>query len=157
MQAPIRRRIGSYRHCIQSSNELQLERCNNLNILMTRNHKDLIVWQKARRLAVTLYQATSKFPSVEQFGLIAQSRRAGISVLSNISEGAARGTDKEFRHFLYVARGSMAELEAQLLVARDLGYLSDGETLLAEISEVGRLINGLISATNRRASSLANP
>jgi hypothetical protein len=51
----------------------------------------------------------------------------------------------------------MAELEAQLLVARDLGYLSDGETLLAEISEVGRLINGLISATNRRASSLANP
>jgi four helix bundle protein len=123
---------------------------------MSRNHKDLIVWQKVRRLAVNLYQATSKFPSEEQFGLIAQSRRAGISILSNISEGAAWGTHKEFRRFLYIARGSTAELEAQLLVAMDLGYISEKDNLLLDIAEIGRLLNGLISAMNRKMSSRSN-
>ena len=123
---------------------------------MPHHHKNLIVWQQARRLAVAVYHVTSKFPSVEQFGLVAQSRRAGVSILSNISEGAARGTDKEFRQFLYTARGSAAELEAQLLVASDLGYISDDEALLSDIAEIGRLLNGLISATNRRVSSRAN-
>jgi len=123
---------------------------------MSRNHKDLMLWQKARRLAVTVHQATSGFPAEEQFGLVSQCRRAGISILSNVSEGAARGSDKEFRQFLYIARGSVAELEAQALVASDLGFIAIDHPLLADIAEVGRLINGLLAATNRAISSLAN-
>jgi four helix bundle protein len=124
----------------------------------SRSHKDLIVWQKARVLVVAVYHVTTGFPTSERFGLVPQIRRASISILSNISEGAARGTDKEFLHFLYIARGSLAELEAQLLVASDLGYIDSDSPLLADIAEVGRLINGLITATNGTSSlsSVAN-
>ena len=121
-----------------------------------RNHKELIVWQKARRLAVEVYRATLKFPDFDRNALILQTRRAGISVLSNISEGAARGSDREFRQFLYIARGSLAELEAQMLVADELGFLPPDSKLLAQIGEVGRLINGLISATSKSLSPPAN-
>ena len=118
-----------------------------------RYHKDLIAWQKARRLAVLIYHTTAAFPKTEQHGLMSQTRRAAISVLSNISEGAARGTNKEFRRFLYTARGSLAELEAQLLVAEDLGFLASDITPHSEIAEVGRLINGLLKALQSNLSS----
>jgi four helix bundle protein len=122
----------------------------------TRSHKDLLAWQKARRLVISLYRASATFPSCEQFGLALQCRRAGVSVLTNISEGAARGSDREFRQFLYIARGSLAELEAQTLVASDLGYVGIDDVLHANIAEVGRLINGLVTATQNAMSSPAN-
>lgn len=126
---------------------------------MSRSHKDLIAWQKARILVVSVYRASVGFPPSEFHGLTSQIRRAAISVLSNISEGAARGTDPQFAHFLHVARGSLAELEAQLGVAEELGYLGEFPTVLQDVAEVGRLINGLISATTGRPGStnLANP
>jgi len=74
-------------------------------------------------------------------------RRAAVSVLSNIAEGAARGTNPEFRRFLYIARGSLAELETQLLLAGDLGYLHDSCDR-SDIAEVGRLLNGLIGSVS---------
>ena len=76
-------------------------------------YKGLVVWQKARQLAVAAYKLSDRFPSTKQFALTNQLRRAAISVLSNIAEGAGRRGNKEFRQFLYVSRGSLAELESQ--------------------------------------------
>jgi four helix bundle protein len=125
--------------------------------MVNRHHKDLLAWQKARRLAGTIYRVSTQFPDDEQFGLTSQCRRASISVLSNISEGAGRGSDKEFRQFLYVARGSVAELEAQLLVAADLDFLATEDPVFAEIAEVGRLVNGLTNTLNRALTQSALP
>jgi len=116
-----------------------------------RSYKDLIVWQKARCLAVAVYRQTSQLPSHERFGLTSQMRRAAVSVLSNIAEGAGRGTDSEFRYFLRIARGSLAELETQLLLAGDLGYV-DNSWDAADIAEVGRLLNGLIASISSERS-----
>lgn len=122
----------------------------------TRNHKDLVVWQKARQLAAAVYQLSTQFPTPEQFGLTAQCRRASISILSNIAEGTGRGSDREFRQFLYVARGSIAELESQLLVAADLGLLAAEHPIFSDIAEVGRMLNGLIGAITRTLEEIAN-
>ena len=119
---------------------------------MSRSHKDLIAWQKARLMVASVYRVTAMFPRSEFHGLTGQMRRAAISVLSNIAEGAARGTDAQFVHFLHVARGSLAELEAQLSVARDLEYLPEPSTLLEDAAEVGRLINGLLRTLAARGA-----
>ena len=116
----------------------------------SRSHKDLLVWQKARLTTVSVYQLSSRFPRSEQFALVDQCRRASISVLSNIAEGAGRGGNKEFRQFLYLSRGSLAELESQLLVASDLGFLSADHSVFAELSEIGRMLNGLIASMTRK-------
>ena len=115
----------------------------------TRHHKDLVVWQKARHLAASVYKLSTHFPNHELYGLVSQCRRASISILSNISEGSGRGSDKEFRQFLYIARGSIAELESQLLVASDLAFLSADDSIFPEIAEVGRILNGLIAAISQ--------
>jgi four helix bundle protein len=115
----------------------------------TRSHKDLIVWQKTRLLTVAVYKLSTLFPKSEQFSLVDQCRRASISVLSNIAEGAGRGGDKEFRQFLYLARGSLAELESQLLVSSDLGFVKNEHPIFDDIAEVGRMLNGLIASATR--------
>ncbi len=107
--------------------------------------RNLAVWRRAHALALRCYTACAAFPFAERFGLAAQLRRSAVSVVSNIAEGAGRGRDREFLAFLAISRGSLHELEAQLLLARDLGFVA-GEvagSLEAEIHEVSRMLAGL--------------
>jgi four helix bundle protein len=124
---------------------------------MGESYRDLIAWQKSMRLVVGIYQATRAFPREELYGLSNQLRRAAVSVPSNIAEGQARFSRKEFHHFLSLARGSLAEIETQLLIAQNLGYLSAEQStpLLAEAAELGRIVNGLL-ASIKQASHTRN-
>src|SRR3972149_1714604 len=83
----------------------------------------LVAWQKAYALVLTIYKATSAFPRTEQYGMISQMQRSAVSVPANIAEGPERGHRKDYVRFLALARGSLAELETYLLLARDLGYI----------------------------------
>ena len=114
---------------------------------MSDNYRNLIAWQKAKRLALDIYRCTRKFPRNEIYGLSSQMRRAAVSVPSNIAEGKGRYSQKEFVQFLYHARGSLLELETQLSMARDLEYieLPVFESLESETEELGRILNGLIN------------
>lgn len=107
--------------------------------------KDLIVWQKSHAFVLSIYKATNNFPQSEQFALTSQIRRAAVSISCNVVEGYERGSQKELNRFLLIARGSNAEVQAQLLIAKDLGYLKEKDfAKLAEQSvEVNKLINGL--------------
>jgi four helix bundle protein len=109
------------------------------------SHKDLIVWQKAIKLAGRVYAATRQLPSEERYGLNSQLRRAAVSIPSNIAEGAARKNRAEFLQFLHIARGSLSELETQMLITVQQDLVSSEMAGLEDIAEVGRLLNGLIS------------
>ncbi|MBU0672043.1 MAG: four helix bundle protein [Candidatus Margulisbacteria bacterium] len=85
--------------------------------------KDLIVWQKAYELSLLIYRKTASFPRSETYGLVSQLRRCSVSVPSNISEGYERKGSKEYQRFLNIAKGSLGELETQILLAKDLGYI----------------------------------
>ncbi|HEV2732180.1 MAG TPA: four helix bundle protein [Terriglobales bacterium] len=113
---------------------------------MAKHYKDLIAWQKAMDLVAEIYAATDRFPSRERFSLTDQVRRAAVSVPSNIAEGQAHYNNREFRHFLRHSRGSLAELETQILIAQRVKYLDalEAETLLKRIDELGRILSGLI-------------
>lgn len=113
-----------------------------------RSYKELIAWQKARELVKNIYRCTQTFPSSEMYGLIAQLRRAAVSVPSNIAEGQGRASTGEFKQFLGHARGSLLELETQLQIAQDLEYVSSEKCaiLLQECAEVGRVLNGLMTS-----------
>ncbi len=111
-----------------------------------RSYHDLIAWQKAVALSLKIYQLTAKFPADERFGLISQLRRASVGVPSNIAEGQARLTPGEFRQFLGIARGSLAELDTQLIIAEQLGYLTTPCPLFEQLAEVGRMLSGLLSS-----------
>ena len=113
---------------------------------MATNYKELIAWQKAMALAKAVYRTTAKFPESERFGLVSQLRRAAVSVPSNIAEGQGRLTDGEFRQFLGNARGSLYEVETQLILADSMGFVSAAECaeLNESANEVGRLLNGLL-------------
>jgi four helix bundle protein len=99
-------------------------------------------------LVTDIYSATGTFPKSESFGLIGQLRRAAVSVPSNIAEGQGRRLPGDFKQFLRHARGSLLEIETQLLIARNLKYItaSDSERLLKSTEEVGRVLNGLIGS-----------
>jgi four helix bundle protein len=120
---------------------------------MGRSYRELVAWRKAMKFVIEIYQATQNFPSEERYDLTNQLRRAAVSVPSNIAEGA-RFSQKEFHHFLSIPRGSMAEIETQLCLAKDLQYLSSSKCaeLLANADELGRILNGLIAAIKTRAS-----
>ncbi len=109
-----------------------------------RNHKDLEVWKKSMDLVGNIYQITESFPHKELYGLTNQIRRSAVSVPSNIAEGAARNSKKEFIQFLYIALGSLAELETQIIIASRLEYLCHLDTILEDLKFVRKLINGLI-------------
>jgi four helix bundle protein len=117
-----------------------------------RTHKDLVAWQKAMGLAAEIHRVAPRLPRHELFGLASQMKRAAVSIPSNIAEGAARRTTREFLSFLYIARGSAAELETQLLLVQDLGYLPlpDCQRIHATADDVGRLLSAVILALHRR-------
>lgn len=107
------------------------------------NHKDLEVWKKSMDLVEDVYALSKFFPNDEKFGLTNQIRRASVSVPSNISEGAARKSDKEFIQFLYIALGSLSELETQYLITVRLKYIIENIEIENKINEVKRMIVGL--------------
>jgi four helix bundle protein len=115
---------------------------------MVQSYRELVAWNKAMELVTEIYRVTHTFPKDELFGLMSQLRRAAVSVPSNIAEGKGRLSKGEFRQFLGNARGSLAEVETQILIAQNLSYLdkSAAEKLLAMVEEVGKVLNGLISA-----------
>lgn len=111
-------------------------------------YRDLIAWKKGMELVKAIYDATDQFPQHELYGLTSQLRRAAVSVPSNIAEGQAHYTNPEFVRFLRHARGSLAEIETQILIAQDRGYVSEtvANSLIGRTDEVGRVISGLISS-----------
>ena len=110
-----------------------------------RSYKDLLVWQRAMNLVTNVYNLIKTFPKEEIYGLSGQLRRAIVSVPSNIAEGQGRDSVKEFIHYLSISYGSLMEVETQLQIAANLGYLKQVEVdkLLEQTAEVGRLLNGL--------------
>ena len=108
-----------------------------------RTHKDLDVWKEAMQLVKEVYRWSAALPREEIYGLTAQIRRAAVSIPSNIAEGAARDSRKEFLQFLYIALGSLSELETQILLARDLFSL-EGEKISAQVETLRKLLLGLI-------------
>jgi four helix bundle protein len=107
--------------------------------------KQLKVWQKAHQVTLDIYRTTQQFPRSETYGLCAQMRRCAVSIGSNIAEGRGRDGDGDFSRFIQIASGSAAELEYQILLAKDLGYLDDSEyaKLNSNLAEVGRMLISL--------------
>ena len=108
------------------------------------DHKDLDVWKKSIELVTTVYKITKIFPKEEQYGLTNQIRRSAISISSNIAEGAARNSNKEFIQFLYIALGSASELETQIIISQNLNYLEDNSKIIDIIVEIKQMLIGLI-------------
>jgi len=108
-------------------------------------YRDLEVWKKAVHLAKMIYEATENFPARELYGISGQLRRSAVSVASNIAEGQARDGKKEFIYFLKIALGSLAELETQLIIAKEIGFLTENklENLIELIYEVAKMTKGL--------------
>lgn len=115
-----------------------------------RKHHNLLAWQEGMNIVDLTYQITSQFPDSEKFGLISQMQRCAVSVPSNIAEGAARGSHKEFVRFLKIARGSLSELETQLLIAERLGFIVDATLALQQVDKTFALLGGLINSINNR-------
>ena len=113
-----------------------------------KTFKELIVWQKAVEFCTATYKVTENFPKSEIYGLTGQIRRSAVSVPSNIAEGQRRGHKSEFVQFLRISYGSAAELETQLLIAFNIGYLSerDFNSLNNSLEEILRMLNKLISS-----------
>ena len=103
-----------------------------------RTHKDLEVWKNAINFVTLVYEVTSTFPGTEIYGLTNQLRRAAVSIPSNIAEGAARSTNKDNIHFLYISLGSISEVDTQFIISFNLGFISDEK--LKEISDKLTLI-----------------
>ncbi len=111
-----------------------------------KDFRQLQVWEKGHRLALEIYRVTQSFPREELYGLISQMRRSATSIPTNIAEGCGRRTDLDFARFLQFAMGSASELEYQLLLARDLGFLNDEgyQPLTEDVEEVKRMLTGLL-------------
>jgi four helix bundle protein len=112
---------------------------------MAKSFRDLKVWNRAIDLSTLVYALTAEFPKTEIYGLSSQMRRAAVSVASNIAEGSARGTKKDFRQFVTIARGSNCELQTQLVIAGRLGFIDPEKINAAETlsHEVGQMLSGL--------------
>jgi four helix bundle protein len=119
---------------------------------MAQHFKDLIAWQKAMDLVTDIYRVTDSFPKREVYSLTDQIRRAAVSIPSNIAEGQAHYSHREFLHFLRHSAGSLAEVETQLLIAERIGYIDHVSTapLIEKAHEVGRILNGLMSSLREK-------
>ena len=118
-----------------------------------RDFRNLEAWQKAFSLAASVYTETTRFPASEAYGMASQLRRCAVSVASNIAEGSNRRTTKDFIKFLFIARGSLAEMETQILLSGEIGLIANIGEHLAAINEVGRLLNGLIRSLTRKTEA----
>ncbi|HEV8368076.1 MAG TPA: four helix bundle protein [Pyrinomonadaceae bacterium] len=110
-----------------------------------RPHQKLDLWKKAIEFVVAIYKVTEGFPKDEKFGLTSQLRRAAVSIVANIAEGAARRSSKEFRQFLSHSQGSASEVDTELIIAHRLGYLTSGdyERLADDLDHIGRMLTRL--------------
>jgi four helix bundle protein len=122
---------------------------------MSKNYQDLVVWQRAMDLAEHVYLMTETFPLRDRYGLSAQLRSSALSIPSNIAEGHGRMTPGELRQFLGHARGSLLELQTQLILSQLLHLVND-DTLIEESNVVGRLLNGRIRSTNNQQPATNN-
>lgn len=115
-----------------------------------KSFTELRVWQEGHKLVLSIYKETKNFPNTEIFGLISQLNRSASSVTANISEGFSRGTQKEFSQYLKIARGSLAETQNHLVLARDLGYLDKNifDKIAVHSVIVHKMINALLSSLN---------
>jgi four helix bundle protein len=122
---------------------------------MGASYRELQVWRLSMALTKDIYKLTKRFPDDERFGLISRLPRSAVSIPSNIAEGQARYSQREFLRFLSNARGSLAEVETQLLLGTELGYVPEDEMnkLTRKTAEVGRLLNGLYSAIQLRTEN----
>lgn len=111
-----------------------------------RPHKNLLVWKESVSFVQEIYKLTNQLPDTEKFGLISQLRRASVSIPTNISEGAARSTKKEFLYFLYISSGSLSEVDTLLTISENLEYISktDLENCEKKMGTISSLLNGLI-------------
>jgi len=116
-----------------------------------RNFRDYPVWQEAVEYATFVYEVTSKMPWFEKKGLCDQLQRAVVSIGSNIAEGAARSSNADFAHFLYFALGSAFEVETQLLIAKNVGYLDDIQynEMINKLMSIERQLNGLLTSVRK--------
>jgi four helix bundle protein len=115
---------------------------------MGSGFKNLTVWQRSKALAVAIYRTTEAGAWARDYGLRDQIRRAAVSVPSNIAEGAERETDKESVRFLYIAKGSAGELQTQLMIAGEIGHMTqtEADTLCRECEEIARMLSALIKS-----------
>ena len=116
---------------------------------MKRKHHNLKAWQEAMQLVKDVYAVTASFPKEESYGLTSQIRRAAVSIPSNIAEGAARTGTKEFLRFLSISRGSLSELETQIILAKELNFMKSNKELLEKINGVFGLLGGLMNSLNK--------
>lgn len=118
---------------------------------MINSYQDLLVWQKSMDLAVSVYTATKSFPKEETYGLTSQIRRAVVSISSNIAEGRSRNTVGEFNQFIGIAKGSIAELETQIILANRLAYLTNAQKdeLISACNEVSKMLMGLAKSLKK--------
>jgi four helix bundle protein len=115
------------------------------------SHRNLIAWQEAMKLVAAVYRETANYPKDERFGLVAQTRRAAVSVPANIAEGAGRNTSKELAHFLGFATGSLAEVETEIELAVMLDYLPQTPEIMGQVRRVGRLLTALRASVKSEA------
>ena len=110
------------------------------------DYKKLKIWEESVKLAIEIYASTSQFPKDEMYGLTSQLRRAGVSVASNIAEGSKRSTKKDFKSFLAIAHGSGAEIETQLYISKEIGYLTEDTyvRLSTKCNEIMKMIAAFI-------------
>ena len=118
---------------------------------MVRTHKDLDVWKRAIDFVTSIYKITEGFPKSELYGLTSQIRRASVSIPSNIAEGATRKGKNEFRQFLYISLSSGAEVDTQLIIAKNLNYISvnDYNIIAEKLSQISKMTQGLIKSITK--------
>jgi len=117
-----------------------------------KSYKDLLIWQKGFEIVISTYKLTKTFPQEELYALTNQIKRASVSIPSNIAEGYGRNTDKSFSHFIDIARGSLYELETQLLIAKELEFISDLKMfnhVISLINEESKMINAFYRSINK--------
>jgi four helix bundle protein len=129
----------------KNNNEIESIRAKNLKKM--HQFKELLIWQKSRSFCSEIYTITSTFPNDEKFGLTNQLRRASVSIPSNIAEGSSRNSNKDFSRFLEIAIGSAYEIETQLLIASDLGFIKieQLELIINQLDEIIKMISKLKS------------
>jgi four helix bundle protein len=119
---------------------------------VARPHYSLEAWKASRALVKHIYELTRAYPQEELYGLTAQIRRAAVSIPSNLAEGAARTGRREFAQFINIANGSLSELETQLLLSADLGYLDPKHEIFSQVDHVSALLQGLHRSISKRTT-----